>query len=104
MKPSQVFPKDPTLPDKVVDNIPITDHNYQEVLDRSFVDVKNESFTATEKVKPVLDTDFMKTSQNFWLTHDSGRFITNYNEGVMAGTFNARQPNLKAVLEKNTCI
>lgn len=77
----------------------LSDHNYMEVLDRSYIDVTNKTMTATVKKDEVLNTDFMESSRNFWIKHDGGRHYQTYNEGIMSGTYNNRQPNFRAVYE-----
>ena len=82
-----------------VDNPGITDHNYEEVLERAFKTVPNKSITDTPKKKVVVNTDFMGASQNFWLSHSGGKYYPVYNEGMMNGAYNARQPNFKSMTE-----
>jgi hypothetical protein len=85
-----------------VDNTPLTDHNYEEVLERTFTDVPNKSFTDTPKKEVKVNTDFLDASQNFWLSHEGGKYFPIYNEGVMNGAYNARQPNFKSMTETIT--
>lgn len=77
--------------EKRVDNIPLADHNYEEVLERSFTDVPNTSFKPTVKKEVIVDIDFAEKSRNFWTSHESGMYLPTYNEGVLNGTFNDRQ-------------
>lgn len=77
----------------------LSDHNYEEVLDRSYIDVTNKAIKATVIVDEVVDVDFMQASENFWLKYEGGKYYNTYKEGVMSGTFNNRQPNFRAVTE-----
>lgn len=77
----------------------LSDFNYEEVLDRSFVDVTNNTISATVETEKVIDVDFISSSRNFWLTHEGGKFFQTYNEGIMSGTFNTRQATFRAVYE-----
>lgn len=85
--------------DNNVDNIPLTDHNYEEVLERSFKTVPNKAFVDTPKKELIVDANFMEACQGFWLSHEGGKYYPIYNEGIMNGSYNARQPNFKAITE-----
>ena len=77
----------------------LSDYNYEEVLDRSFTDIPNKSQSATKPKEDIVDIDFAESSANFWRTYEGGKYFQIYNEGVMSGTFNHRQPNFNAILE-----
>ena len=77
----------------------LTDHNYEEVLERSYTDIPNKAFKSNDNVEEVLDMDFITASSNFWLKYEGGKYYQIYNEGIMSGTFNNRQPTFRAVYE-----
>lgn len=85
--------------DSNIDNTPLTDHNYEEVLERTFKTVPNKAITPTQKPEVELDSKFLEASQNFWLQHEGGKYYPIYNEGMMNGTYNARQPNFRSIAE-----
>jgi hypothetical protein len=78
---------------------PITDENYEEVLRKRFTDVPNKAFKASTEDKPKLDTDFSTCSNDFWLSHEGGKYFTSYNEGYLNGTYNARRPTFTSIME-----
>jgi len=82
-----------------VDTDPVTDYNYEEKLEKNYETVTNRTFKATVPVKTVIDVDFQKCSNNFWLSHEGGKLFPVFNEGVMSGTYNARQPTFKAITD-----
>ena len=77
----------------------LTDHNFEEVLDRSYINVTNNALTSTERVEEDIDIGFMEASRNFWLKHEGGNQYQVYNEGIMSGTFNNRQATFRAIYE-----
>lgn len=83
----------------MIDNRIVTDHNYLEVLETNYNTVPNKAQTATVKDKINVDTNFMETSRNFWLTHEGGKYYPIYNEGIMGGTYNTRLPSFNTIYE-----
>lgn len=83
----------------MIDNNNVTDYNYEEKLEKNYASVPNRAHTPTKKKEVVMDTDYMESSKNFWLSHEGGKYFPIYNEGIMVGTFNARQPTFGAITE-----
>lgn len=83
----------------MIDNGPVTDYNYEEKLEKNYKDIPNKAHSPTKKMEVVMNTDYMETSKNFWLSHEGGKYFPTYNEGIMVGTFNARQPTFSATAE-----
>lgn len=81
----------------MIDNPSDPVHSFTESLEKHFVDIPNKSVKATVKEKPQLNTSFMETAKNFWLTHEGGKYSTIYSEGLMAGTYNTRIPSFDAI-------
>jgi hypothetical protein len=78
---------------------PLTDDNYEEILNERYIDVPNKAFKATPKTEDNLDTDFSTCSNDFWLSHEGGKYFTSYNEGYLNGTYNARRPTFTSIIE-----
>ena len=77
----------------------IDEYEMDQILERSFDDVPNKSISATAPPAENVKSDFMDSSQKFWLHHEGGVNFQAYKEGELSGTYNTRMANFKNVSE-----
>ena len=83
----------------MIDNTKGIEYDTDVMLERSYKDVPNRAITATKTDGGFKRTDFMSASKDFWLNHEGGKYYQRYNEGILNGTFNDRQPSFRTITE-----
>lgn len=60
-------------------------------------ETQNTAISETPKNYEITNDDFMSSSKNFWKGHESGKYRSSHDSGIISGSYNNQAPTLDSL-------